>query len=45
VDYNSNLVEVASEVQRDVTYKLLNALNLDSLSVEVRIKNIEKGGK
>jgi len=45
VDYNSNLVEVASEVQRDVTYKLLNALNLDYLSVEVRIKNIEKGGK
>lgn len=45
VDYEANVIDVAYQIQKNVTYKLLNSLNLDSLHVEVKIKNIEKGGK
>ncbi len=46
VDYKADIIDVAYQIQKNVTYKLLNSLNLDSLHVEIKIKNVEKeGGK
>lgn len=41
VEYEANAVDIAYEVQKKVTTKLLNTLNMDSLSVDIRIKRIE----
>lgn len=41
VDYNTNAVEVAYEIQKKVTARLLETLNIDALSVDVKIKKIE----
>ena len=42
VEYNVNAVDVAYEVQKNVTEKLLNTLNMDTLRVNIKIKKIEK---
>ena len=39
-----NAVETAYEVQQRVVSALLNILNIDSLSVDVKIKKIVEGG-
>lgn len=44
VDYEFNAVDVAYEVQRKIVSKLLQALNIDSMRVNVQIKKTE-GGK
>lgn len=41
VEYETNIVDVAYEIQKKVATKLLNTLNIDSLSVDIRIKRIE----
>ncbi len=41
VDYNANAIEVAYEIQKNVSSRLLETLNIDNLNVDVKIKKIE----
>lgn len=40
-EYNANAVDIAYEIQRRVIAKLLSTLNMDSVSVDVKVKRIE----
>jgi uncharacterized alkaline shock family protein YloU len=43
IDYNYNVVDVSYEVQRKVAAKLLDTLNMESLSIDIKIKRVERG--
>jgi len=43
VAYGTNVTNVAHEVQRNIVSRALSMLNIDTLSVDVKIKRIERG--
>jgi len=43
--YESNAVDLAYDIQKKVTAKLLSTLNMDSVTVDVKLKKIERGTK
>jgi len=43
--YGLNAVDIGYEVQRNIVSKIVNMLNIESLSVDVKIKRVERGAK
>jgi len=40
VSWEENIVDVAYEIQKSVITKMLNGLNIDSLSVDIKVKKV-----
>jgi len=43
VAWNVNIVDVAYEVQKEIITHMLSGLNIDSLTVDVKVKRVERG--
>ncbi|MEI8350380.1 MAG: Asp23/Gls24 family envelope stress response protein [Candidatus Omnitrophota bacterium] len=43
VVWNTNIVDIAYEVQKEIITHMLNGLNIDSLTVDVKVKRVERG--
>jgi uncharacterized alkaline shock family protein YloU len=43
ISWDQNIVDVAYEIQKSVISQMLNGLNLDSLSVDIKVKKVERG--
>lgn len=41
--WEENIVDVAYEIQKKVITQMLNGLNIDSLSVDIKVKKVERG--
>ena len=43
ISWEQNIVDVAYEIQKSVITQMLNGLNIDSLSVDIKVKKVERG--
>lgn len=41
--WEENIVDVAYEIQKRIITQMLNSLNIDSLSVDIKVKRVERG--
>ncbi|MCK9573096.1 MAG: Asp23/Gls24 family envelope stress response protein [Candidatus Omnitrophica bacterium] len=43
ISWEQNIVDVAYEIQKSVISQMLTGLNIDSLSVDIKVKKVERG--
>jgi len=43
ISWEQNIVDVAYEIQKNVISQMLTGLNIDSLSVDIKVKKVERG--
>lgn len=43
VVWDANIVDIAYEVQKQIITHMLSGLNIDSLTVDVKVKRVERG--